>query len=188
MDPMRAQSRRRGALLEDAILDAVWAELNAHGYAALTMEAVAARARTGKAVLYRRWPNRAALVLAAVRRRVVPFSELVPDTGTLRGDVLALLRAMVERYAEVGPTVVNGLLAEVHDLRLEILDVIPEAMGTVLGRAVDRGEIEGARITPRITRLPMDLVRHDLLVTRTPPSDAALVEIVDDAFLPLLRS
>ncbi|TPX01055.1 helix-turn-helix transcriptional regulator, partial [Schumannella luteola] len=61
-------TRRRGAELEDAILDAVWDEIAEKGYGGLTYEAVATRARTSRAVLYRRWPSREELVLAAIRR------------------------------------------------------------------------------------------------------------------------
>lgn len=91
--PARPHGRRRhGAELEDALLQAAWDEVTSVGYANLTMEGVAARAHTSKAVLYRRWPGRAALILAAVRRRVIPITREVPDTGDLREDVLAVLR------------------------------------------------------------------------------------------------
>jgi len=67
-----AQRRRRGALLERALLQAAWDELASVGYARLSMDGVAARAHTSKTVLYRRWPNRAALVVAAMRQHVQP--------------------------------------------------------------------------------------------------------------------
>src|SRR5271154_4252734 len=85
------ETRRRGGGLGHAPLDAGWAELQAAGYAGLTMEAVADRAGTSRAVLYRRWRNRAELVLAVIRRHRPLLSGEIPDTGTLRGDVLALL-------------------------------------------------------------------------------------------------
>src|SRR5690349_13494346 len=84
---VRPRSRRRGATLERALLRAAWEELAAVGYANLTIEGVAARARTSKAVLYRRWPNRAALITAAMRQEAPLLSGEVPDTGQLRGDV-----------------------------------------------------------------------------------------------------
>ena len=58
--------RKRGAALEDAILDAAYTELSEVGYTAFSVEAVAARARTGKASIYRRWPTRAQLMLDAL--------------------------------------------------------------------------------------------------------------------------
>src|ERR1700753_2086384 len=60
---LAAPQRRRGAALEDAILSAAYAELTDVGYTAFTVEGVAARARTGKASIYRRWPSKQELVL-----------------------------------------------------------------------------------------------------------------------------
>ena len=96
----RGKTRRRGAALEEALLDAAWDELQAVGYANLTMEAVADRAGTSRAVLYRRWRNRTELVIAATRRHRPRLSGDVPDTGTLRGDVVALLTRASDRLAE----------------------------------------------------------------------------------------
>jgi len=78
------KTRRRGAALETALLDAAWDELQVTGYAGLTMEAVADRAGTSRAVLYRRWRNRPELVIAAMRRHRPMLSGEVPDTGSLR--------------------------------------------------------------------------------------------------------
>src|ERR1700691_4775534 len=85
-------TRRRGATLEHALLDAAWDELQASGYAKLTMERVAERAGTSRAVIYRRWRNRTELVIAAMRHSQPALSGAIPDTGTLRGDTLAVLR------------------------------------------------------------------------------------------------
>ena len=181
-------TRRRGAALEDAILAAAWDELSEVGYADLTMEGVAARARTSKAVLYRRWPNRARLVVAAMRRRVVPLSADVPDTGELRSDLLALLRRAAGRYEEFGPALLHGLLAELPSVQVEMFEVVPGAVMTILGRAAARGEIDLGGVTPRIARLPLDLVRHEIVATHAAVPDAVLVEIVDDVVLPLLAA
>ena len=62
----RPPTRRRGSKLEAALLQAAWDELTEAGYTAFTMEGVAARAKTSRAVLYRRWPNRPELVVAAL--------------------------------------------------------------------------------------------------------------------------
>lgn len=180
------RSRRRGAELEDALLRAAWEELSEVGYARLTMEGAAARAGTSKAVLYRRWPNRAALVLAAVRNRVAPISSEIPDTGNLRGDVLGVLHQFRRRYREIGPDVVHGLMTELHEMPAAVFQVLPDVMMTVLRRAASRGEVRLEQVTPRIASLPGDLLRHELLVTHAPVADACLQEIVDDIFLPLV--
>jgi AcrR family transcriptional regulator len=185
--------RRRGATLEAALLEAAWDELMAVGYDSLTMEGVAARARTNKTVLYRRWPTRPELVLAAVRQH--KSSIEVPDTGSLRGDVLGLLRFVSARNVElIG--ILSVLQADYYKetglspsaLRERTPGGGREIMELLLQRAVARGEIGAGRISARIARLPIDLVHHELLMTYVPMSDAALEEIVDTIFLPLIGS
>jgi AcrR family transcriptional regulator len=196
MPPVRhsgGKTRRRGEALEHALLDAAWTELQAAGYAGLTMEAVADRAGTSRAVLYRRWRNRPELVLAVIRRHRPLLSGEIPDTGSLRGDVLALLRRMSSRLAEIGPETVYGLLGDYlsdADMfarsRDQLLSISAEVMETILKRAADRGEAR-AGVENRIATLPTALFRNELFLARTPPSEGTLVEIVDDVFLPLVR-
>src|SRR5580693_5808386 len=112
-DPKRpVATRRRGAALEHALLDAAWEELQSSGYARLTMERVAERAGTSRAVIYRRWRNRAELVIAAMRHHQPLYSDSVPDTGTLRGDALAVLGRASSRISAIGPDTVVGLLGD----------------------------------------------------------------------------
>ncbi len=186
-------TRRRGAELEAALLDAAWGELTTVGYGAFTMEGVAARAKTSRAVLYRRWPNRTGLAIAAIQHRTQLAAAEIPDTGNLREDVLALLRHLSVRGGEV-VGVFSFLVADYFDqtglslaeLRERALAGRPTAMQVVLDRAVARGEVEPGRFSPRVASLPVDLVRHDLIMSRAPLPDEALIEIVDEIFLPLL--
>ncbi len=187
-------TRRRGARLEAALLEAAWDELTSVGYGAFTMEGVAVRAGTSRAVLYRRWSSRPDLAMAAIRQHTRLVAADIPDTGTLRGDVLALLRHTsavggeilgVVSFLIAGYFSETGLPAAV--LRERALAGEPTAMQIVLDRAVARGEIEAGRLSPRIASLPLDLVRHDLIMNRSPAPDTTLVEIVDTLFLPLLR-
>ncbi|WP_043683048.1 TetR/AcrR family transcriptional regulator [Streptomyces xylophagus] len=180
------QTRRRGAALEADILDAVWEELAEVGYARLTMEGVAARAKTGKQVLYRRWPNRAELVKAALPHRTGFLADQLPDTGELRADVLAVLRLMVERQREIGPDVIRGLLAEAPDLDPKVFGIMHDILLTLLRRAVERGEIPTADLPRRVVTVPAQLLRYEMVISRDPVADALLVEIVDDVFLPLV--
>src|ERR1700722_20923204 len=73
-------TRRRGATLEHALLDAAWEELQESGYAKLTMERVAERAGTSRAVIYRRWRNRSELVIAALRHHQPVLTGRILDT------------------------------------------------------------------------------------------------------------
>ncbi|MFB9837168.1 TetR/AcrR family transcriptional regulator [Actinoallomurus acaciae] len=187
-DDAPAMRRRRGPELEAAILCAAWEELGAVGYMNLTMEGVADRARTGKQVLYRRWRNRAELVLAAMRFHVVSIADDVPDTGELRGDVLAVLERMAHRYHDVGPDVVHGLMSEARDIAPEHFAIMIGVMETILKRAADRGEIRSGAVGRRITTIPVDLLRHEMLLNSAPVPASTLVEIVDEVFLPLVRA
>ena len=123
------------------------------------------------------------------------LSGEVPDTGELRGDVLALLRRVSRGLSRIGQETLFGLLSEVfRDAALSAAAVVQaqhvgaDAMATILGRAAQRGEVRLDAITPRMVSLPVDLVRHELLVTRALVSERALAEIVDDIFLPLVRA
>src|SRR5215472_1849460 len=187
------RKRRRGLDLEEAILEAAWDELVAVGYAHLTVDGVAARARTSKAVLYRRWPNLPSLVLAAMRHHGPILSGPVPDTGSLRGDVLALLSRMSERFAARGPEFLYGLLPEYYRddelfsyLQTQTSQVATDVMMTILEHAAERGEVQLDTIPPYVATLPIDLMRHEVLVTRAAASQEAVLAIVDGIFLPLV--
>jgi AcrR family transcriptional regulator len=187
------RTRRRGTALEAALLDAAWAELQATGYQAMTMEAVADRAGTSRAVLYRRWPKRAELVVAALRRHRPLLSGPIPDTGSLRGDVLALLSRMSERFTATGPETLYGILGDyLADAELfahlsgDVLQIGPDIMTGILNRAAGRGEAR-PDVTTRVAALPTELFRNELFLRRTPPTPAVIAEIIDDVFLPLVR-
>ena len=188
-------SRRRGQALEDAILDAAWAELVERGYPGLTLEGVAKRAGTSRPVLYRRWPSRTALATAALGRHIAQNPIVVPDLGSVRDEICLLLRRMSDRARPDMIRLVFDMqkdLADKHsslaDMRAHLRAQIVESdvMQTILERAINRGEIAAARLTPRIVSLPTDLARHEVLMTFEPLSDEAIKEIVDEVFLPLV--
>jgi AcrR family transcriptional regulator len=179
--------RRRGTELEEAILQAAWDELAEVGYARLTMEGIAARANTGKQVLYRRWHNRVELVLSAVRHHWSSITDDLPDTGSVRGDLLAIMQRMADRFHQMGADLVTGILADTSDLRPDFLYVMEEAMTTILKRGAERGEVRLDAVTPRIATLPTDLLRHELLLRHRVVNEFTMAEIVDDIFLPLVR-
>ncbi len=191
----RKPVRRRGDELEQAILDAVWAELADHGYDRLTMDGVAARARTSKPVLYRRWPNRAALVIAALSRNAPDYQD-PPDTGRLRADLALFLGGLLQRFDDLPTDAVHGFLVDLMrhpELRTGFTEGLTaegpvSGLGTMMRRAAARGEINPARITPRVVSLPLDLLRDAFLTGGTIPSDDVVAEILDQVVLPLLRA
>jgi AcrR family transcriptional regulator len=186
-------SRRRGSALEAALLDAAWEELQTVGYAKLTMEGVAQRAGTSRPVLARRWRSQPELVIAALGRHRPMLSGEVPDTGSLRGDVLALLRKASAGITEIGPETIYGLIGDyfadpelVPDLQSQLLRIGTEVMTTILERAAERGEARHD-VHERVAALPIDLLRHELFRTLAPPHERAMTEIVDEVFIPLVQ-
>ncbi|MEU8702254.1 TetR/AcrR family transcriptional regulator [Streptomyces sp. NPDC048680] len=186
--------RRRGAALEAALLDAAWDELTDHGYARFTMDGVVKRAGTSPPVLYRRWPDRDELVRATITHALRKHVLDVPDAGSLREDVLTLMREInATRLPLV--TVISTFLADYHQQTgITPSDLIDpsatgrrEAVDALFDRAADRGEIKPEHLTERIKSLPFDLLRHEFLTTFAPAPDHVLEEIIDTLFLPLVR-
>jgi AcrR family transcriptional regulator len=187
-------SRRRGERLERAILDAAWDLLTQVGYAKLTMEAVAARAGTSRPVIHRRWPTRAQLALAAMDHAAPPDTE-TPDTGSLRTDLQILMENVVHRFDTVHGEVLAGMAAETardpeaaQALRGRLTATTRGLhVATIVKRAAERGEIPPVRLPARVTRLPLDLIRNELIVYGQPPGTEAIAEIVDSIVLPAIR-
>ncbi|MFJ8112050.1 TetR/AcrR family transcriptional regulator [Streptomyces sp. NPDC096132] len=183
--------RRRGAALEKALLDAAWEELTDHGYARFTMDAVVQRAGTSPPVLYRRWSGRDELVRAAITHVLERSRVDTPDTGSLREDVLTLMREINATRVQlviVMSAHLAGYYQETGTSPGDLLTAGGEQTADMLfDRAVARGEIKPEHLTERIKSLPFDLLRHEILTTFAPAPDHVLEEIVDTIFLPLVR-
>ncbi len=189
------RQRRRGEELEAALLQAAWDELAEIGFAKLTMESVAVRAKTGVAVLYRRWPNKDDLVIAAIGHYGKTRPVEIPDTGTLRGDVLGLLRGINDgrnSFAVVVSATFSGLLSSTGltpaEVRLRLIGDRPIWSHEVFRRAHERGDLDLDTIPPAVLTMPFDLMRHDMLMTLKPVAPDRITEIVDDLFLPLVAA
>lgn len=187
----RKLPRRRGDVLNAAIFRATLDELTEVGYAKLTMERIAERAGTGKASLYRRWPSRMELALDAVRH-MVPDPASPPDTGTLRGDVLALLRNTAVVMDGPAGEAMRGLLSEALRERARLAELRRSSQGTgrtamreVAHRAVDRGEIHPNAVTAHRLDVAHAMLRQYFLVNGAPIPDRVIVEIVDEVVIPL---
>lgn len=187
-------TRRRGQALEDAILAAAWEQLGESGYGGFTYESIAERAHTSKRVLYRRWHTREELLLATLRHHDDGERVALPDTGSLRDDVVALLRATQERRAEWIALLSANLSSFYRESQLSpaaireaLIGDRRDVMTGIVRRAIERGEIGGTRLTPRVLAVPLDLYRHDAFMNLETASDAAIEEIVDDVFMPLVR-
>jgi AcrR family transcriptional regulator len=187
------RQRRRGEELETALLDAAWDELVEVGFAKLTMESVAARARTGIAVLYRRWSSKDDLALAAISHYGVVHPIDVPDTGSLRGDMFAVLRSLNDTrnsFTVVITSAFAGLLASTGltpaEVRTRMLSPDRPSVGKVFQRADERGELNLDKTPQAVLMMPFDLMRHELLMTLKPVRPERITAIVDDLFMPLV--
>ena len=192
-----AETRRRGEQLLAAVHQAVLAELAARGYATLTVEAVATRARVSKASLYRRWPGKRDLVLAAVQA-TVPEPEDLPDAGSLRGDLVAYLTQVAVHLQGPAGAALRGLLGEDPGGPGRAAELYGDShrrrstarLRVLAERAVVRGELAPARleaVTARQWEAGPAVLRHHFLWEGA-VSDALCAEIVDDVVLPLLAS
>jgi hypothetical protein len=145
-------------------------------------------------VIYRRWPTKAKLVLAALTHNL-PLRESDIDTGSLRGDLLELVRSGIQRFHQVPGDMLPGLIAEAfsepdvfeHMRRRIAQDEAPELIRPFLSRAVERGELLTDRCGDRVLRAPFDLLRSETLLYGAMVDDVAITEIVDDIVLPLFR-
>jgi AcrR family transcriptional regulator len=165
--------------------------LREHGYDRLTLDAVATTARASKATLYRRWPTKAELVMAAFVEGTRQVA-VDPDTGTLRGDLLRLGEQICAHVSTHAGTI-RAVLVEVSRspeldamLQEQFLDQRKALMSHVLARAVDRGEIEASAITEDLWDvLPGYLIYRTVLTGRA-PSSRAMQDLVDNVLIPSL--
>ncbi|CAA0091807.1 putative HTH-type transcriptional regulator [Mycolicibacterium vanbaalenii] len=186
-------TRRRGAQLEDAIRSAVLELLSDRGPEAVTMEAVAAAARTSKPVLYRRWPDRRALIrdtLLGVAVAAIPS----PDTGSFRGDMLAVLRAWAALFTGERATLMRSVVMAVTadpDLesafRTDVMGWRKNQMDTLLARAIERGEVRPDCPVEVVRELGQSVLWHRLLITGDPITDELVVQLVDEVLTPVVR-
>ncbi len=187
------RARRRGPALEAAIHAAVLDLVIEYGATAVTMEAVAARARTSKPVLYRRWPDRAALL----RDTLVPLAMDAipqPDTGSYRGDMLAVLHGWRRFFAgpegAIGAAIVGAMP---HDPELAdafrhgVIGWRKAAMAEIIGRGVARGEVRPDLPVEVARELGQAILWHRFLVTGDEITEALVEHIVDDILLPYAR-
>jgi AcrR family transcriptional regulator len=189
-----ARPRRRGAELEDAILRAAAEELTESGYAGLTMDRVARRAGTNKNTIYRRWPNRAALGIAAYRQ-LATTAVPSPDLGELRGDALELMRRTNRSWSSPTGGILRALLAGARDdpqllaqIQEHSADAGSAAWLAILARAVARGEAPAEALHLRVATVAIVLLRNEFIVRGYPTvPDDVLIEIVDEVYLPLVR-
>ncbi|MEB3032934.1 TetR/AcrR family transcriptional regulator [[Mycobacterium] nativiensis] len=179
---------------DPAILDAALQGVAEVGYDRLTMDDIAARAGVGKAAIYRRWPSKAVVIADAIahwRRRQGPVEP--PNTGSLRGDIEALVAAAPE-FDESGmntmQVIVGVATAAMHNPVLAaalddlVLDPPRHVVRVLLDHALARGEIPAGRDLSLIPDVALGL--NVLRVMTGRPVDRVFVRrVLEDVILPL---
>jgi AcrR family transcriptional regulator len=176
---------------ETELLAATLQLLQEHGYDRLTVDAVAAKARASKATVYRRWPSKAELVLAAfiegIRQVAVP-----PETGTLRGDLLHMGETICQQGQQHAGTI-RAVLVEVSRnaalnevMQHQFIDQRKALMNSIFQQAVDRGEIDKAVVNEELwDLLPHYLIFRSIIPDR-PPTRQTVQALVDEVIIPSL--
>ena len=183
------RSRRRGEVLERAILEAAWHELAERGWTGFTVEGVAARSGAAKTVIYRRWRNRAHLAQEMLNRAAADGGTGPPSSGSLRSDLLGFLEGMAEFLRTPFGDAARGAVCEGDaSVQPSMFGPTPvvSIISTFVEQAVARGELERPP-TAFAMNLGHAVVMSEFLHTGHPPSGAELAQVVDGAWLPALR-
>lgn len=188
----RVATRRRGEVLERAIFEATMVELDQVGYGRLTMEGVAARARTGKAALYRRWPCKSDLVVDALSH-LLPSPDDLPDHGDVRADLLDTLGRIQATINSPTGCVIRALVADaerdeafatvVHE---RVLLPRKRMLIALLRRGADRGQVRPEAATPLVAEIGPSMLVQRYLTLGPPVPDEYVLSVVDSVIMPLL--
>ncbi|MDQ6851399.1 MAG: TetR/AcrR family transcriptional regulator [Actinomycetota bacterium] len=191
--------RRRGAALEDAILEAAYAELSEAGYSTFSVEAVAARARTGKASIYRRWATKQLLVLDALCARLPTaqdcgFEPVLPESMTTVEALYMVARKITDILSSPAGDAIRAVKCEAvtdPELARAIDDRFQAprraALLALLERGAARGEVRPGAVTPLVADVLPAVLTHRVLVQREPVTEKVITAILEQVLIPLIE-
>lgn len=188
-------SRRRGLVLERAILDSALEQLSTVGWSGLTMEGVAAGAQTGKAAVYRRWPSKQDLVVDALQAGLPKLAD-IPDCGSVREDLLRLCRqmrsAMTSRSGHAVMSVIHecdtATAERFHEVIVEgVIEPGVELIKQVLRRGIARGEVRSAATDEFVCDVIPAMMMYRSKVCASEWSDEEFLRLIDQVMMPMLR-
>ncbi|MFD3659742.1 TetR/AcrR family transcriptional regulator [Streptomyces sp. NPDC058659] len=193
--PEGASPRRRGPVLERAILEATLEQLGSVGWNGLTMEGVAVGAQTGKAAVYRRWPSKEDLVADALQAGLPTLDE-APDRGSVREDLYALcLRVRDVMFSKPG-LALRAVLHECdaesagrfHDLIVAgVTEPSTRLFKDVLRRGIERGDVRADAIGDLVLDVVPALMMYRSKVCGSEWPDREIADMIDRVMMPLLR-
>lgn len=188
-----ATSTARGEARTQAIVDAAIELIAEVGYDRMTMGAIATRAKASKATMYRRWPGKAELVAEAFSCKGCAEVSCPPDTGSLRGDLLATIDALADSLTgEAGLRLAGLIMAMRRDrtlaqlIRAQLDSDGREITETLIERAARRGEAVTAVDSYFVVSLAPAAILTTSLLLGHPTDEAFRHQLVDEVLLPLL--
>ncbi|MDX3851982.1 TetR/AcrR family transcriptional regulator [Streptomyces sp. AK02-01A] len=188
--------RRRGPVLERAILDAALEQLSTVGWNGLTMEGVAAGAQTGKAAVYRRWSSKEELVEDALRAGLPTLGE-APDHGNVREDLYQLCKLMRDAMYSRPGFALRSVLHECdsptaerfHELILSgVIEPSRRLFGEVVSRGISRGDVRPDATGELLFDVIPALMMYRSKVCASEWSDEEITEVIDQVMVPLLHA
>ncbi|CAN5315959.1 TetR/AcrR family transcriptional regulator [soil metagenome] len=190
--PSPRLGRRRDPTRDADILEATLDVLAETGYDGMTIDMVATRAKAGKATVYRRWESKADLVIDAVACMKAPIDlDALPDTGTLRGDLVAMIKTPTMQDAERKLKIMGGLVSLLErepglaDIAHATISAPRVALNrTLIQRAIDRGEARADCDVDLVSLVSVSMVSYRTLMQRTPVDRAFLLSVIDGVILP----
>lgn len=191
-----ASPRRRGAVLERAILDAALEQLSTVGWNGLTMEGVAAGAQTGKAAVYRRWPSKEDLVADALQAGL-PRLEEAPDLGSVREDLLALCRRARDAMFSRPGFALRSVIHECDPVEAErfhgvifdgVVGPTTKLIGDIIARGIERGEVRSDAANGYVLDAIPAMMMYRNKISGSEWNDREIEEMIDHFMLPLLLS
>jgi AcrR family transcriptional regulator len=191
--PAPKLGRKRDHSRDPEILDAALEVLAEEGYDGMTIDMVAARAKAGKATLYRRWASKGELVVDAVacmKKNDLDPARL-PDTGTLRGDLIAMIKPRSIEDAEKKMQVMAGLMS-VLTRSPELAEAISQAIvqpraevnRILFRRAIERGEIPSDCDIDALSMVSPSMAAYRTMVLQKPVDREFLLDLIDGVILP----
>ncbi|MFI1397185.1 TetR/AcrR family transcriptional regulator [Streptomyces sp. NPDC020681] len=187
--------RRRGPVLERAILEAALEQLSTVGWSGLTMEGVAAGAQTGKAAVYRRWPSKEDLVADALEAGLPRLDEAA-DHGSIREDLFQLCRRVRDAMFSRSGFALRSVLYECDTAAAErfhavivrgVIDPSTQLFRDVMSRGVGRGDVRPDITSELVFDVIPGLMMYRSKVCGSEWADEDIAEMIDQVMVPLLR-
>jgi AcrR family transcriptional regulator len=185
--------RKRDLTRDPEILEAALAVLAETGYDGMTIDMVATRAKAGKATIYRRWASKGELVIDAIscmKQGQVDYDHL-PDTGTLRGDLLAMIKPHSIQDGKRKLQIMAGLMSAIsrdpglaEAAHAAIVDPRATANRILLQRAIERGEIPADTDVERLSLISPSMAAYRTMILQKTVDREFLVSLIDGVILP----